>query len=1153
MAEVKNAFIKSKMNKDLDDRLIPSGEYRHAQNAQVSKSEGSDVGALQNILGNIKIADLTQEIPNVSSIGYFADDSSGTVYVFLTDNDNSSEAYLSDSNNFIFKYEIGSDTLVKLVEGSFLNFHKSYPIYGVNLLEDLLFWTDNRNQPRKINVSKDLGYYTTEDHVSVAKYFPYNSASVEKDSEIDVGEKESTMKDVVSKSLPNGGGANSLAVSNLQTFPITDLNIINYPNEPVNGFTIGYVDSFGEIIKLPTTVDSYTDPNITLQDTVTIPLIGDSTELVFNINPYYNNEYSGDESYLEDKFARFSYRFKFDDGEYSLIAPFTQVCFIPKQDGYFLNTSENIGDQQQAFESTIVDFMENKVNNIDLQIPLPCPADDLLPAFHITGIEILYKESDGLALEVVESIPVSSVSGASTVYEYSYASQKPYKTLPSNEITRVYDKVPVKALAQEVISNRVVYGNFLDKKNPPSFLDYNVAATEKTNVVEYPSSSLKTNRNYQVGVVLADRFGRQTTVVLSNNKDLITINGITYSGATLYSPYIDRGVDEDAWLGNSLKMLFNSIIPTTYNYSTSNQAYDPLGWYSYKIVVKQTEQNYYNVYTAGSLKGSPSADSQDSVSYISLINDNINKIPRDLSEVGPTQKQFRSSVKLFGRVENNLIAYSNIGNKQYYPGKKSFTTSTIQNLFDLFDFKSASTIDDQDDIYVMYNSESNPLVGQITTSQSSNGQFGTVNVSSPGYLAIENLTIFETEPETSRLEIYWETSTSGLISELNAAISEGGNSASGFSSFDTNTFTEGIAENENILDADFYMVDFFGATIDPNLVNSLTLNSVVTNQSTPNDVTNYFELYEPNPIAEPNVYNIKATDDFVNSTTTFYGADNSVRVFDFKFTAVVDNVSSVININNQAMANLNPVITATQGTDLDRLYSDTLITTLTAVNGANSQNVSRGKELTWTIVSQTAAENGSDNYFTLNQSSTDILSTCQVLNNQVNSLPFDTFTVVIRVTDGGGATDEVTLDINTKTDVFSISEYEFELEIVEGDGPETFYFVVLNITEPTGGFSAGYYAWVEIYPSSPVGGGELGRWTDLKNYYNNLILIDATNAATGSNCPSPGTPAVGGGWLYSSSLTDVREQAANCACGESFTGSLGSTIQSGNDVSFTMV
>ena len=39
MAEVKNAFIKSKMNKDLDSRLLPQGEYRNAVNVQVSRSE----------------------------------------------------------------------------------------------------------------------------------------------------------------------------------------------------------------------------------------------------------------------------------------------------------------------------------------------------------------------------------------------------------------------------------------------------------------------------------------------------------------------------------------------------------------------------------------------------------------------------------------------------------------------------------------------------------------------------------------------------------------------------------------------------------------------------------------------------------------------------------------------------------------------------------------------------------------------------------------------------------------------------------------------------------------------------------------------------------------------------------------------------------
>jgi hypothetical protein len=53
MAEIQNNFIKSKMNKDLDDRLVPSGEYRDALNIQISRSEGEDVGAIRNTrLGN---------------------------------------------------------------------------------------------------------------------------------------------------------------------------------------------------------------------------------------------------------------------------------------------------------------------------------------------------------------------------------------------------------------------------------------------------------------------------------------------------------------------------------------------------------------------------------------------------------------------------------------------------------------------------------------------------------------------------------------------------------------------------------------------------------------------------------------------------------------------------------------------------------------------------------------------------------------------------------------------------------------------------------------------------------------------------------------------------------------------------------------------
>jgi len=47
MAEIRNTFVKSKMNKDLDDRLLSKGEYRNAENVQISRSEGEDVGALE--------------------------------------------------------------------------------------------------------------------------------------------------------------------------------------------------------------------------------------------------------------------------------------------------------------------------------------------------------------------------------------------------------------------------------------------------------------------------------------------------------------------------------------------------------------------------------------------------------------------------------------------------------------------------------------------------------------------------------------------------------------------------------------------------------------------------------------------------------------------------------------------------------------------------------------------------------------------------------------------------------------------------------------------------------------------------------------------------------------------------------------------------
>ena len=210
----------------------------------------------------------------------------------------------------------------------------------------------------------------------------------------------------------------------------------------------------------------YNSPNWDLTITPGLPTtLADNTTLVFNPNPYYDGQFAGDEDYLEDKFVRFSYRFKFEDNQYSLFAPFTQIAFIPKQDGYFLyvkNDAQNFPettDQSNTYRSTVVSFMENKADIVKLRIPLPFSKSDLQGKLNISDIDILYKESNGLAVKVIDTISIADIvaqTAEPNVFTYDYISKKPYKTLPEDELTRVYDKIPVRAFSQEIASNRSI-------------------------------------------------------------------------------------------------------------------------------------------------------------------------------------------------------------------------------------------------------------------------------------------------------------------------------------------------------------------------------------------------------------------------------------------------------------------------------------------------------------------------------------------------------------------------------------------------------------------------------------------------------------------------------------------------------------------------
>ena len=72
MTEIRNNFLKGRMNKDLDERLVPKGEYRDALNVEVSTSEGSDIGTVQNILGNFRVDDSVYDTDNNTPLNVLA-------------------------------------------------------------------------------------------------------------------------------------------------------------------------------------------------------------------------------------------------------------------------------------------------------------------------------------------------------------------------------------------------------------------------------------------------------------------------------------------------------------------------------------------------------------------------------------------------------------------------------------------------------------------------------------------------------------------------------------------------------------------------------------------------------------------------------------------------------------------------------------------------------------------------------------------------------------------------------------------------------------------------------------------------------------------------------------------------------------------------
>jgi hypothetical protein len=323
-------FVGSRMNKSLDERLIRPGEYTDALNIRISSDEDGEAGSVENAKGNEKIVSLTYNgspLTNAKCIGAYEDGANETIYWFVT----SDEADMICSYNTktrVLKYHVVSNVVLNF--GEYMT--------GIDLVDDMLFFTDNVNPPRRININHS---------------YPQNAITED------------------------------------------DISVIVKP-----------------------------------------PVESPSIELI--TQPVKNN-------YIEDKFIRFAYRYKYKNGEYSALSQFSELAFEPSEFNFDYGSFDMTGMRNSANAANVTFNTGSK---------------------NVVGIDLCFKQSNSNIINVIEKFDKKDEGWADNQsVTIKFDNQKIYTTLPASELLRTFDNVPRLAKAQTVMGNRIVYGNYLEGYN----------------------------------------------------------------------------------------------------------------------------------------------------------------------------------------------------------------------------------------------------------------------------------------------------------------------------------------------------------------------------------------------------------------------------------------------------------------------------------------------------------------------------------------------------------------------------------------------------------------------------------------------------------------------------------------------------------------
>lgn len=641
MAESNNRFAGGKMNKDFDERLVPNNEYRDALNVQTSTSDGSDVGTLQNLMGNVNLSAsyFGGKTDGFHCIGSIKNDKSNTIYWMLA----------GEGVDVIAEYDYATGVVAPVVvdvysinvlagpgNGRVLNFDKNFLITGINIIEGFLFWTDNNTEPKQINIDKcKLGstdFYThTVFYVSNPQQSqspPFVPVGDIKESHITVIKKSPlTAPKLVMKNTNRGDIDNDGTPGVIKSQINIDDPVVTLidPNDSANwmpnqiAFETTSVADFkpGDFLELtPVGTDLVRLTSIIIEITTAVTVSGgklsfnaeivSGTAIITQTSNLFDVVLQQKPSLFEFKFPRFAYRYKYVDGQYSTFSPFSEVAFLPGEFDYLPKEGYNLGMVNNLRSLAVRDFVDKKL----------MPED-------VASVDILYKESNSPVIYIVETVKrVDIVTTAGIVAFDSWngisidqvsdtldttgflniKSETIHAVIPSNQLLRGWDNVPRKALAQEVIGNRVVYANYLQNYNMSSLraqgrtafqfypelrviqrdndITVDLKLSHLTSDVksldpellnpslahEYsPAKSIKTLRTYQLGVVYIDEFGRETPVFTSSK---IGRNSIKIS-------------KETANLAGQLKAQVFSATPDFAK--------------NFKFLIKESSNEYYNL------------------------------------------------------------------------------------------------------------------------------------------------------------------------------------------------------------------------------------------------------------------------------------------------------------------------------------------------------------------------------------------------------------------------------------------------------------------------------------------------------------------------------------------------------------------------------